>query len=365
MSDSTLKIIEVTDMKNIKNSNVYEIIVYILENIFYGVLIALIYKNTIFIPIQHFTYENSIHVLYVMMLIGVITGTLLTYNKHRNSINLFASVVIPIEIYSLIVYSKYFSVFYTIVIIIAVVLCIAITAFIFIQKIKSRIHKLKVMLKRLCHSFFCNRCLSSVVLTLVFIPIVYSVYINGSLIKPSIEALDINTRGDYTIANNISTVSNLSEDKWCLLTMQEKIDTLQTIANIEANYLGLENELNVTVELLDEHTLGCYRNELHMITLNEYYFSTWTAHQALETLCHECRHSYQHSLAEVYDKLEAKDKELLIFWNAKKYKENIVHGQSSDFLEYYFSPMEIDARSYSKKCVTEYYDRIASASELN
>ena len=352
-------------MKKSKDNKKFAIVVYILKNIFYGVLVALIYKNTIFIPIQRFTYDNSIHVLYVMMLIGVITGTLLTYNKHRNSINLFASVVIPIEIYSLIVYSKYFSVFYTIVIIISVVLCIAITAFIFIQKTKSRIHKLKVMLKRLCHSFFCDRCLSSVVLTLVFIPIVYSVYINESLIKPSVEALDINTRGDYTIANNIGTVSNLSEDKWCLLTKQEQLDTLQTIANIEANYLGLENELNVTVELLGEHTLGCYRNELRKITLNEYYFSTWTAHQALETLCHECRHSYQHALAELYDTLSPENKELLIFWNAKKFKENIAQGQSSDYLEYYLSPMEIDARSYSKKCVTEYYDRIASASRLN
>ncbi len=47
-----------------------------------------------------------------------------------------------------------------------------------------------------------------------------------------------------------------------------KLDTFQTVANIEAHYLGLPNELNVGAANLDEDTLACCDDSTYTISID-------------------------------------------------------------------------------------------------
>ena len=353
---------EVAGMKNIKNSKTYIIIVYILKSIVCSIGLTLLFKNTVFTCIKGLTYNDSVSTLWLLWLCTLGSGLLLTYKHHRNRISIIVNTILPVEIYCIIVFGRYFSDYYQVILIITAVLCLILSSLIIFGKIKNKANRFKVILNRIKHSCFCTRSLFAVCMILALPPIFWAFYIDGTLIRGSIDALDINNREEYTIANHIDTVLNLQESKWDTLSRQEKIDTLQTIANIEANYLGLKNELNVALLPLEETTekvtMACYRDRTHTIVLNSNRFDSWDAHQALKHLCHEARHSYQMNLVSLYNSLSLEQRKLLIFEDTKRFRRNVAEGQSDDFLEYYLSPMEWDSRSYAEAAVKDYDKRI-------
>ena len=73
---------------------------------------------------------------------------------------------------------------------------------------------------------------------------------------------------------------------------------LQTVANIEANRLGLPNELNVGGSNLSDGTLGSYDDRMHAIHINLELLETGSPDEALRSCCHEVYHSYQYRLVE-------------------------------------------------------------------
>ena len=60
----------------------------------------------------------------------------------------------------------------------------------------------------------------------------------------------------------------LQDEKWSQLNTQEKLDVMQSVANIESHYLGLPNELNVSVVNLENGTLGSYVDGIHTIYIS-------------------------------------------------------------------------------------------------
>ena len=349
-------------MKNIKNSKTYIIIVYILKSIVYSIGMTLLFKNTVFTCIKGLTYNDSVSTLWLLWLCTLGSGLLLTYKHHRNRISIIVNTILPVEIYCLIAFGGYFSGYYLVILIITAVLCLILSSLLIFGKIKNKANRFRVILSRIKHSYFCTRSLFAVCMVLALVPVLWAFYIDGTLIRGSVDALDINNREEYTIANHIDTVLNLQESKWNSLSREEKLTTMQTIANIEANYLGLKNELNVAVLPLEETTekvtMACYRDRTHTIVLNSNRFDSWDAHQVLKHLCHEARHSYQMNLVSLYDSLSLEQRKLLIFEDTKRFRRNVAEGQSDDFLEYYLSPMEWDSRSYAEAAVKDYDKRI-------
>lgn len=178
--------------------------------------------------------------------------------------------------------------------------------------------------------------------------------------SPSAEPAKRSNSEVVTIANNIEVVSQLEEEKWSTLSTAEKLDTLQTVANIEVYYLGLPHELNVIAEPLSENTLACYNDRTHVITINIDHLESDSAHDILDSICHEARHSYQHRLCDVFDSVSDEQKELLVFYNVQMYKQEFssyVDGKD-DATGYYFQWCESDARSYAREAVIDYYSKI-------
>ena len=134
-----------------------------------------------------------------------------------------------------------------------------------------------------------------------------------SILKSSVSAT-VNEQGvSQTISNNIDTVLLLREEEWSQLTTQEKLDTLQTVANIEAHYLGLPNELNVGIANLGEYTLACYNDNTHTISIDLNHLENDSVYDVLDSCCHEAYHSYQHRLVEAYNAADENSKGLRIY----------------------------------------------------
>lgn len=78
---------------------------------------------------------------------------------------------------------------------------------------------------------------------------------------------------------------------------------LQTVANIERQYLGISHELNVAVANLDEHILGHYDEKTHEIVIVlDHLMNDYTS-KVLASVCHEVAHGYQYCLVSVLENL--------------------------------------------------------------
>jgi len=177
---------------------------------------------------------------------------------------------------------------------------------------------------------------------------------------PTVSAENNNALVEVTIANNIDVVSQLDENTWCQLSTQKRLDTLQTVADIETYYLGLPHKLNVELGNLSETTRACYDDSTHVITINIDHFDCDAASEVLGSVCHEAFHAYQYRLCDAYDSVDEEYKNLLIFYEVQNYKQefsNYVNGKD-DAYDYYLQLCENDARSYARKSVADYYMKI-------
>ena len=168
------------------------------------------------------------------------------------------------------------------------------------------------------------------------------------------------TRQTETIANNIDTVCQLQEEEWETMSVQERLDVLQVIANIEASYLGLPHELNVFSAVMDETTGGYYTDATHSICINLEALSYGTAHEVLDTLAHEAYHAYEHRLVDLYEDVSPQQQKLLLFSTIAEYRfefENYIDGDE-DLYGYATQEIEMDCRRYAMFAVEDYYTKI-------
>ena len=187
-----------------------------------------------------------------------------------------------------------------------------------------------------------------------------SVLFGSSLLKSDVRPAAKANLSEQTIANNMDTILLLQEDEWAKLSAQERLNVLQTVANIEQRYLGLPNELNVGVANMDADTLGYYTDKTHEIIVSAdslLYDSPW---EVLDTICHEAYHSYQYRLVEALNSADESSKNLRIFRKAYTYADEFASYKdgSADFCGYYTQDCESDARDYAEDAVSDYYWRI-------
>lgn len=162
------------------------------------------------------------------------------------------------------------------------------------------------------------------------------------------------------ISNNIDTILLLREEEWEKLSVQERLNVLQTVANIEATYLGLPHELNVTVKALDENTQGHYDDSTYTIAINVDHISEDSAEALVETVAHEAYHAYERRLVDLYYSADSQERNLLLFGRIEEYRDNFdnyIDG-NEDLLGYATQAVELDSIKYAIAAVVDYYDAI-------
>lgn len=350
-----------------KNKNSMKLSTYIFLNALYGFSGMLWYQSLIFTCLSDLSYEDSTLLCYTLLIVSILIGTLITLKKRRNWNSIFVNVILGLEIYSLFAYYQYFNVLIWISLVISAILIIIYAISIIRRKINfkhkkficSNKNKKAYAIKlKFTHIFLGSRTILAICLSLLLIPFAAkTIFFIGDFEAQS--TVEYSSEEEYTVSNYSETLMNLEESKWVNLSFQEKLDLLQILANIEANYLGISHELTVISMTLEEDLCGYYSDYRYLIVINTTHIESSSSYDVLNTLCHEAYHAYQHRQVQLYNQLDDDSKKLLMFSDASVYNEefgiNYISGtDDDDFWDYYTQLCEVNAREYAEESVLYY-----------
>lgn len=332
---------------------------YLWDNLFYIVMGFIWYKNILMKCLNGMSYDQSRTILIVMIVTMSIVGIIFNIRKNRNGMSVFANVALPFGIYTVLAY-------------ISVNRHIFITAFLFAGTISAfsavltmcrRIRSKKIWLvivKRMKRVIVQMQYFFAIGLFGTMLVLGVEAFFGSSLLQPEVIATTYKEAEEQTINNNIESVLMLQEELWVDLSAPERLNILQTVANIERRYLGIPHELNVGVANLGEYTLGCYDDRKHQITVSLDSLMNDPVEEVLNTVCHESYHAYQHCIVSVLENADEESKNLRLFRDAQNYAEEFCDYKSGGqgFYDYYYQECEVDARAYAKDAVIDYYQRI-------
>lgn len=333
---------------------------YLGDCVFYTAISMIWYRGLLFRCMPEMTYAESKGLLWLMVGISVIVYTVFFDIHVWTGWTIVKALSIPYGVYTIIAYSKTAGLWMTIVLGAATIIALAYSVFLLSQKIRNSKNKVKIIKRRLYRCSVGTQSIITVALLVVMGIIGANGVFGNNILASSVPAIASKQNAAQTISNNIDTVLLLQEEEWVSLTTQEKLDTLQTVANIEAHYLGLPNELNVGAANLDEDTLACYDDRTYTISIDLNHLESASVYDVLESCCHEAYHSYQHRLVDAYNSTDEYLRGLRLFDMAAQYNyefDDYANG-NSEFYAYYFQDCEIDARDYAEDAVEDYYNRI-------
>lgn len=317
--------------------------------------IAMIWYRALFMCVPNLSYGISKTILYALLVIGCVFGITKNIKTKRNNFSMAVNTIIPFGIYTIIVYLHYFKVATILVISIALLLIALYGMLIFGRKINN-ISRKNIILKRRFRTFaYGSRSLLAMCMAVVIVFVGVKTTLSGSLLKSDVQAANVQTNEEWTIANNIDTVCKLQDSVWQGLSLDERVDVLQVICNIEANYLGTDFEFNLSVSPLDEYVQGQFNENTHNITIDMELVKFGSSEEVLSTLLHECYHGYEYSCISLLDDFAEEEKNLYIYKKIVEYKKGF---DNYNKIPYYTNPVEIDARKYSRETVLDYQNRI-------
>ncbi len=158
------------------------------------------------------------------------------------------------------------------------------------------------------------------------------------------------------------TCSKLERGVWNWLTVSEKLDVLQSICDYECReVLGCERVEVRSGMTSRDSVLGEYSNESRSFVIKEEHLKNSDAEEVLDTVLHELRHAYQHSLTEMYASLsmyiDDEYIDLYPFRQAREFAEGFEDYCSGeeDFERYYRQNVEADSRAWAEKRFKEHY----------
>ena len=151
---------------------------------------------------------------------------------------------------------------------------------------------------------------------------------------------------------------------WEDMDVESRLETLERVLEAEAECLGIRTP-RLTAACLaedDKNANGQYNHTRDRIELDEEALMTRDGRDTLETLLHECRHAYQHSVVDMIDWSHEAAKQHAFFAEARAWREehigasvynNSPEGIEEYFLEYYYTAIELDAREYARARIRE------------
>lgn len=166
------------------------------------------------------------------------------------------------------------------------------------------------------------------------------IYREKNVIKEVAEGTDIPGETDY-FKNEVRAEEVLSifqQDFWEKMSLDEKMEGLQQIADYNQEILDIDNPPEIIYyNKEDSREFGAFSDSQNAIYINIYNISD--AKEAADTISHEYRHCYQHQRAE---KLEVeRDLEFKEGFDNYISSENDYEGYKNQFVE-------TDARDYAK-----------------
>lgn len=343
-----------------KDKNTKSKLEFIVSHIWWVSIAWIWYKNILFRCYETHSLNESRWILLACILVCCAIGMTMQWNKIRNNASVFTNVIAGFGIYTVFAYLSIRKDLIIVTLLIFAVLASVYAVFIMCRKIRNRKSLKRIMIRRIKLALVGGANIISVgLLTMMFLLGAGSLF-GFSLVSPSVSPAKQSNVEEQTIANNIETLALLEEESWKSLNVKEKLDVLQTVANVEQRYLGLPNELNVGTEQLREGLAGYYADRNHMIVVSLDCLLNDSSDELVNTIAHEAYHSLQYRMIDAYEEANEDMKPLIFYYDASVYKEEFTDyiDGNSDICGYYTQKVETDARSYAKSATYEYFERI-------
>lgn len=335
--------------------------VYLFLSVFSAFIAMTIYRATIFRCLFFSTYNESKAVLWVIWGVCLVVTYLLTFRRRRNYFSLFTNTVLPLGIYSAITYKDSHMIIVGVIGLAILILCgLLALAMIIASNHPDDFDKFLKMLKiKVLHFLNGAKSIASVCLSVLVI------YISGlyafdspSLIPAVKPVAAVEENKAEAIEKNMPVISKIDESIWKNLSPEDRIDVMQTLANVEKVQLGISHEVNVRADSLGLGTYGVYDHSKHEVTINMQILMDDDSTDAVSTLCHELRHAFQHDSADAFLSLGKEYQQLEIFDDMRAFYENFEDYQSASrdgFDEYESQTVEADSREYSEEQAAFYF----------
>lgn len=333
---------------------------YVFEHLWIGLFLIGLYRRTCFRTIDGYSYAQSKYILWAMVISAIVVGAGITMSKRRNYLSIVVTCLIPFELFTVIVYAPYYTKQLRITAVLTVVLLGAYLLLLLSGQYSARRPKGTQIKRRLANWALGGRTIGAFCFSWFLLFIFGAVFLGDPIMTPAVAAATRTSGTEYSIERNIDDIRKLDEDIWTDLEVREKLGVLQVVANIERDRLGISKELNVSADVLlddddDTYTCAHYDEARHRITVDLRYMETGTAEELLNTVCHECYHAYEYSMAELYGMLPEKYTSLYAVSRAGQYQAEFSdYSDGGDFDIYYDQVVEYDARKYARAVTREY-----------
>ncbi len=335
--------------------------VYLFLSVTSSLIAMVIYRSTIFRCLFFSTYGESKAALWIIWGVCFVFTYLLTRKHHRNYLSLFSDTVLPFGIYTIMTYENSQPLVVLVVEMAILVLCGSFgIAIIVANKIpdepRRRLKMLKVGLLRFLNGI---RNITAVCLSiLVFYLSGLCAFDSPSLIPAVKPTVAVEQNKDEVLKEKMPVISRIDKSIWKTLSFEERLDTVQTIANVENLQVGITHEVRVCAESMGLGVYGQYDSTNHTIYINTELLEDDNPIQCIDTLCHELRHVYQYNVVDAYLALDEEYQQLEIFDDARRYYENLDDYQSASrdgFDAYEKQVVEEDSRKHGKMRSVYYF----------
>ena len=164
---------------------------------------------------------------------------------------------------------------------------------------------------------------------------------------------------EKNLDHNMEAVSVLDSSIYPSLDTESRMDAVEALECVEANYLGIEPPA-IEYADLGESTWGETDYEENTVRINAELLKDKTSENLVETLLHELYHVYTYRCIVLYNKLGKEDRGLLLFRVAEMCAQDFNNYESGeeDFEAYANQACEISARKYAEDGCAEIYERI-------
>ena len=326
---------------------------YITECIINSVMLIVMYKTTIFRCIGDLSYTLSEIVFYALFVILLIIGIVMTAKRYRNSINSYLNPILPLGIYTCI---SYINDMKAIIIILSALSAASIILFVVLYARNKHIPTNRISKNRILQIFIGSKNIISIASILLIVPMVLKVILFNSLFTPDQASADPRTE-QWEISDNYQELKLLADDnQWEAASNKERLNSLQTMANISASSLGIPHELKVSIGSAKPNVLAHYREQYYSITFNSDMIDDITASEALRAILHECYHAYQYCLVDLLKDADEKYYNISDVQKALKYKAEFSSYEdgATDYDSYADQWCEYYANDYADICSEKY-----------
>ena len=351
------------------------------ESFFYHVLFGanayVFYRIFMFAPLENHTMLYSKIILILCIGVASTVGTLIRWRKHMTFMAVLAEVVAGDGLYTMIAYGEFYQKRFRLIISLFLAWSVLYAFAALTRKVGGKsVWRMKrpevrslILRTRISRILHVSGLFFGVLMLLTIIPVGCRRSANKGIAQArEVTASDagqgFSWNAEFDLEHNIDTIEKIRDnERWKPLSLQEKLNVLQTIANCEENYFGMDYQIRVIVDDFEDGCVGTYSEEEKIVRIDRSYLQNGSAEEALNVILHEMYHAYEHRLIDLYLDASEEQRKLRVFWHCAEYLEELKDYKSDwedseSFLAYYNQYMEQDSRAYAEDAVIQYYYQI-------